>query len=201
MRRFHARLNSESLKRLEKELTDYRDSLDAKTELFMNRLLELGIKVGRENAVDIEGEFGTHEMGRYVTFEKKVQTEDGSCKGIMLAMGETLYSKWFVQGGEERHGSINAIMALEFGTAAMAVSERESFGAKGGQGTNSDYGHENDLRWYIYTGLDEKGRPSKRKKATAITPTRPMMNAGNAMAADIVRVAREVFGGETDVVC
>lgn len=190
MKKFKATLNKNSLNKLVRQLEEYRDGLDGKMATFIEKLLDVGIKVARFQSIDVPGQFGTHQMGRYVTFEKEIEVGNNTCRGLMLGIGETLFSTWYAR--EERHGSINAIMALEFGTAALALSVREAFGAVGGQGTNSKYGHENDMEWFLYK---ENGGHVERIKATAIRPTRPMYNAALEMSRQIVETAREVFGG------
>lgn len=194
MRTYKATLSMRALDKLIGDLKDYRDSLGAKMEALVNRLLELGIETAQHHSTDVPGRYGTHKMGQYVSFKKEIKAADGSCTGLLVAMGDTLDSVWYGPDGEKRYGTINAMMALEFGTAAKAVSVRESFGVTGGQGTNSQYGHENDLEWWIAESLDSNGKPTDWKRATAITPTRPLMHAGNEMASEIANAAREVFG-------
>ena len=63
MRRYSARLNTESLNDLVKQLEDYRDSLDYKNQVFIDKLLDHGIEVAKYRVIDRGGPFGTHQMG------------------------------------------------------------------------------------------------------------------------------------------
>lgn len=185
-------LSTASVQRAIKEVKDYKKSLEAKNKLFVDKLLDIGIEVAKENAVDIPGTFGTHHMGEYVSFSKELSNSKGKSKGLILGMGAEIYSA--VNEGR----SINSLMALEFGTAALALEPQAMFGVSGGRGTNSRSGHENDLVWWAYTV--ENGKRI-RKKLTAIEPTRPMYHAATEMLLQIQRVAQEVFETNRVVKC
>jgi hypothetical protein len=77
----------------------------------------------------------------------------------------------------------------------MALPPQEAFGGVGGQGTNSFYGHEQDLVWYFNTGEVNDKNKAVWKKATAIQPTQPMFHAATEMINLIEETAKEVFGG------
>lgn len=190
MRKYKATLNTKSIDNLIKELTNYKDSFDSKMEEFVNRLIDVGIKTA-ENVPGISGSFGTHKFENFVWYYKEFEKSVDGCIGIMVGQGQTFDVTWGKD--DEKSGSINALMALEFGTAGKALPRQEKFGVVGGQGTNSYYGHEDDDVWYFADGKDENGRLIW-KKATAITPTRPMVQASDAMVREIKKIAREVFG-------
>ena len=85
---------------------------------------------------------------------------------------------------------------MEFGTAGKALAERTAFGMKGGRGTNSTTGgyYDDALAWYFAIEVNPKtGKPSKWKRATAITPTMPMHHASLSMMEAVVKTAKEVF--------
>ena len=178
------------------QLYEYADSLDDKNERFVKTLIDKGIKVAEQYSVDIEGEFGTHKMGRLVTFSSKVDANTNGVVGYLIGEGQDVESEWVSPSGEEiRSGSINSLLALEFGTAGMALPPQEAFGGVGGQGTNSFYGHEQDLVWYFNTGEVNDKNKAVWKKATAIQPTQPMFHAVTEMINLIEETAKEVFGG------
>lgn len=192
MRKFKATLNTASINNLIKQLQSYRDSLPDKTQRFVDALLDKGIVVAEQNK-GMGGTYGTHKMENLVTFSKKLDASQYGCHGIMLGVGETIYAKWFGIDGEERTGAINAITAIEFGTAEKALPPTEMFGGSGGRGTNSKYGHKDDTDWYFIVGFDENKKPIY-KHATAIKPTQPMAKASTEMVAQIRKTAKEVFG-------
>lgn len=189
MRKYKATLNTKSIDNLIKDLTEYKDSLDDKMEEFVNRLLDVGIKTA-ESVPGISGSLGTHKFENFVWYYKEFEKSVDGCIGIMVGQGQTFDVTWGENG--EKHGSINALAAIEFGTAAKALPKQKKFGVVGGYGTNSYYGHEDDAVWYFANGKDANGK-LVWKKATAVTPTRPMNQASLAMMQDIKKIAREVF--------
>lgn len=190
--------SAKSLRELQKELTEYRDSLQGKMQTFMERLLAEGIVVAEKYSEDVNGRYGTHKMGALVSFNKSVETSEGKIYGILVGTGKDVIGEWYVNDGSGNYSrtqaEINSLLAIEFGTAALALRPQDAFGVHGGKGTLARHGHENDKAWYIITGLDNKGKPEKFKLATAIEPTRPMYQAGLAMYEKVKEIGKEVFG-------
>lgn len=189
-----------SLRQLKKDLQTYRDSIDGKLEKLMRILLDEGISVAQEKSEDEPGALGTHKMGRHVFFSAEpIETSDGKVYGVMIGRGDTITGHWYVNDGEGNYSqvsdTINALMALEFGTAALAVEPTTAFGVDGGRGTKSKYGHENDFAWKIITRIDSKGKPVEWKNATAIMPTQPMYHAGLAIYEKVKEAALVAFKG------
>lgn len=196
------KLSQSSIRDAIRELEDYRDSLEVKTEEFVERLLEVGIECA-QNVPGIGGSTGSHGFENRVSYYKEIEPGIDGCHGIMVGTGETIEEKWYTFNGEERFGSINTMLALEFGTAATAEGG-ERFGFSGGSGTNSVTGgyFADSTLWYFVDDyqeiLDEETGKTviKRswKKATSITPTRPMTQASQEMISQIKTIAKEVFG-------
>lgn len=196
------KLSQSSVRDAIRELEDYRDSLETKTEEFVERLLEVGIECA-ENVPGIGGSTGSHGFENRVSYYKELEPAVDGCHGIMIGEGETIETQWFTFNGEERFGSINTMLALEFGTAATAEGG-ERFGAIGGSGTNSVTGgyFADRTVWYfveVYQEMldEETGKTiieRKWKKATSITPTTPMTKASQEMISQIRTIAKEVFG-------
>ena len=187
-----------SLKELQKELKAYRDSLQGKMEKFITLLLKEGVTTASLKSSDISGPLGTHEMGKHVFFgAEPVETKDGVVYGLMIGTGDDIVGEWYVNDGNGNYypqkDVINALMALEFGTAAMALPPTEAFGVLGGRGTFPALYHEDDFAWHIVTKIDSKGNPIEWKTATAIQPTQPMYHAGLAMYQKIRQAAITVF--------
>lgn len=188
MRRLKADLTVNGIDNLIKELEDYRDGLDAKCEEFVKRLLDIGI-TRAESVGGISGTFGTHKMENYVYYTKEFEQSIDGYVGFIVGVGTEFDVTWGAH--DEKHGSLNALKALEFGTAGLALPPTNMFGVTGGQGTNSQYGHANDTEWY-FLERDANGKVV-RHTATAITPTRPMLNAAEEVIKQINKVAKEVF--------
>lgn len=174
-------LSTDSIKTAIDELNRYKDELQSKQREFVSRLIERGYEVAKDKIQDTSGLHGTHRMGKYITFEKRLEDSGTDCKGILLGMGKDVLSK--ISAGR----SINALYALEFGTAALGLPPYK--------GTNSFAGHENDYVWYAKT------QDGEYVTLGAIAPTRPMYEAGMKMLQDIKEVAQEVFQTDRTVEC
>lgn len=176
-------LSIRSLEQLKDSLESYVDSLDDRAMAFVKDLTDCGITVARTLTED-----ASHQMGRYIVFEQKFETIKDGAKGILIAKGETLVSQWFRTGNngkpQEVTGSINALLATEFGTAAYALPPY--------QGTNSKYGHGNKTEWY-FAREEKDGKLINWQHATAIQPTRPLHNAFITMEQEIENAARRNF--------
>ena len=179
-----------SLESLKSELQEYKDSLSTRVQAFVEDLLNAGIEVAETAVSETDGEpYGSHQMGRYVIFSKKIEDTEYGCRGILIAKGTPLISKWYRSdgngGSEAVTGSINALLAVEFGTAA--------FGLPPYKGTNSQGGHENSTDWYFARSVDKDGKPTYWQHATAITPTRPLHRAFLEMEQQIDDAAKRNF--------
>ena len=184
-----------SLEAFKKSLIDYKKSLPDRIQAFLDALLEEGIRVARAEVADTSKPYGTHQMQDFITFSKKVDYDSTGCYGILRAEGQTLQSKWYRSGAkgdeaEEVNGSINALLAVEFGTAAFAIPAPNG---KGGQGTNSKGGNAGKADWYFARGVDDDGNPTDWQHATAIKPTRPLHKAMLTMQEEIDTIARRYF--------
>lgn len=193
-------LNSDSIDAAIRDLEAYKDDLDRKMKLFVERLLEVGVQTAQE-VPGIPGTYGSHHMEDYVVFYKEMEHTDNGFRGKVVAESSPIEATWFGSEGDVREGTISPVLALEFGTAALAVPAEEMFGGYGGQGTNSVYGHDGDLQWYFITDFEEIEKPDGTietrpiwKKATAIHPTHPMLQASSEMLEQVRDIAREVFG-------
>ena len=186
-------LSVSSIRNLKEELIEYRDSLDTKLWYFVKDLLEQGIATAQ--AVIAEND--DHQLSKRIVFDKRIEIHEDGCRGILMASGEKLYSRWYRsdgQGGvEEVGGVLNALLAAEFGTAAYALPPQTRFGGYGGQGTNSQYGHSSETQWWIATSVTDDGKLTGWKAGTAIRPSRPLHNALLKMEQEIENTARRYF--------
>lgn len=182
-----------SIQNLREELIEYRDSLDTKLWYFVKDLLEQGIETAQASIAEND----THDLAKRIVFDKRIEIHEDGCRGILMAGGEKLYSRWYRsdgQGGvDEARGVLNALLAAEFGTAAYALPPQARFGGYGGQGTNSQFGHSTQTMWWIATGVTDEGKLTGWKVGTAIRPSRPLHNALIKMEQEIENTARRYF--------
>lgn len=187
-----------SVANLRKQLEEYRKSLPHRIENFVSALLLEGYETAYATVADDQKPYGSHRMQEYITFSMKIEEEGNGVKGILRAIPtQVIQSKWYRsdESGqvEEVTGSINPVLAVEFGTAAFALPPQERFGGRGGQGTNSKGSKADSAYWYIATRVNEDGKLDGWKPASAIKPTRPLHNAMLAMENDIETLARRYF--------
>lgn len=192
----NVKLSQKSFKNAAKQVRLYAKSIKDKNKVFVEALLEKGITVARDNATDVSGTFGTHKMGKLVTFTKEFETSENGYSGLLIGMGQNVFSK--ISEGR----SINSLLALEFGTAALALPPQEAFHGRGGQGTNSMTGHSGDMVWFALVETEVNGKVVKKwKKLSAITPRRPMYNAFMEMQQGILEAAKLAFATDKVIQC
>ena len=182
-------LSRRSIKAAIAKLDRYSKDLEKKNEIFVERLLDLGIQVAEEAVSK-----GTHDMPKRISFYKDyaVPNEHG-ITGILVGVGETFLSRWIDSMGDEHSDEVYPLAMMEFGSAGFALPWTNAYGGYGGQGTFSISGNENSVSWYV-TKIDEAGN-EVRTRATAIVPTMPMYHAMEEMRGQIIECARESFGG------
>ena len=193
METLKATLSYDGITGLIKELERYAESLDDKNKMFIDLLLDCGIRVAEQK---ISG--GTHSMPERITFYKDyADAEDHGVTGLMVGVGETFFSHWYEEDGTEHNDEVYPLAMMEFGSAGLAVPYTSAYGGFGGKGSFAIKGHENDYSWWIITDYDEDTQqPTARKLGTAVAPTQPMYNAMLEMQTQIRECARKAFGGE-----
>ena len=176
--------NLQSIKRSCTEVQKEKEKILNKSEMFVDRLINVGISVAKVH---------TGEYAGYIIFSKGIEKHENGVEGMMLATnGNRLIKSWYTnkEMTEKRSYEVSPILLAEFGSGWFAnniVWDVEGVG----QGTMPDsYGHANDpAGWYWY---DESG---KKHHSYGAPPSFPMHNAMMAMMADIDRIARSVFNG------
>lgn len=160
-----------------KSLEQYRDTLDNKVDMFLSRLLNIGI----ETAKSFSGEYE-----RFITFKKEINNGEA----LMIATdGQKIIKEWYTDKKltHKRGYEISPLLMAEFGSGWLAVVLSDIGGV--GQGTMpNSYGHAGDPDgWYWY---DETGY---KHHSIGEAPTFPMNNAFIAMQNEIDSVAKKVF--------
>ena len=184
MKRYYATITpsnkgrSMSIDQLIDELESYKKTLNRQIELFLNRLLDVGISIAESNS-------GTY--GRYIIFEKKVNVSESEYVGILNGRdAHKVFKEWQTRDGTDGY-EISPILMAEFGSGWLAQVLGDVQGV--GQGTMPNAkGHANDPKgWYW---KDDDGWHHSFGEA----PTMPMHRASVQMLVNINRIAHEVFG-------
>ena len=182
-------LSVDSIESVIQQLQDYAKSLDEKNRIFVELLLDVGVRVAEDS---ISG--GTHKMPQRITFYKDYELPEEGITGIIVGVGETFFSHWKDANGNVHDDEVFPLAMMEFGSAGLALAAQSAYGGYGGHGTFSTGGASDLLHWYFDTDeVDEDGHPI-RKHATAIAPTRPMYNAMQSMMDDIQSCAIKAYG-------
>lgn len=170
------RLESKSIEKAIKELEKYRDSLAIKNAVFVQRLLDEGIKVAQEH---VGG------MGKYITFTSNVEGTT-HCVGLLVAKNAVTITSMWDYYGEVVGADVSPLLMSEFGSGKFA---EVLFPVEGvGQGTFPGQTHAFENRWH-WKDLDGKWHSS-----SGFHPTHPMYHADMEMIENVQKIAKEVFG-------
>ena len=171
------KLDTRSTKMAIRNLKRYQEQLNAKCELFVSKLIDIGIKTAKLNC----GEYGDK-----ITFSREIGVYGGSVKGAvgkLVAVGTPTAR---LRGGEEV--MIDPLLMAEFGSGWNAKVLDKVDGV--GQGTFPGQTHAFDPTGWWYTDIET----GKSEKSYGEEPTYPMHSAMVAMIFDIDKVIKEVFG-------
>lgn len=170
-------------------INEYKESLQYKTQVLVERLADLGITTAETHLSGAN----TNHLEKFVMFGKQVNPSQSGCTGVMFGMADTLTSHWYSGDGTEHNDVVEPLLMLEFGSGIYGLPPQSAFGGYGGQGTMAISGHENEASWWYATDIDENGKPTNWHIGTAVEPTRPMYNAWLEMYTQVMTIAREVF--------
>lgn len=177
-KKFKANLSVDGIETLKRQLLDYKQSLNDKCKLLVQRLAEEGIIVAQQNV----GNFG-----KYITFTTSITSTQTGCSGIMIATNTGIItSQWLTQEGE-KSADVSPLLMVEFGSGLRAENPKNIPGV--GTGTFPGQTHATDPNGWWYMDLDGEWHHSY-----GITPKMPMYKASIEMHKKINKVAREVFG-------
>lgn len=168
-----------------KKLKNKKQDIEKKSKQVILKLANKGIKVARASS---KGD--SHHFDKMVIFKKEWQGGYICIVGANNKLGG-LHTQWYDAEGNLHVETISPILALEYGTAGLAISDGFEDGARGGQGSAGvTFNHIKDTSWYYYT--DAKGQ--HRKYATAEEAKQPMYNAFLEVKSQIKATINEVFG-------
>lgn len=181
-------LSVSSIEQLKRDLMDYRDrELPDKVRRFASRLADHGISVARDNTGVLD-DLGN--VSSLVRFTKQVDYNKYGAKALMImADVMPLQKSWIGVGGKVKTAEVSPSLMYEYGSGSKAEDLNEFKNPQGGQGTFPGQTHAFDSNGWKWQDLDGTWHHSN-----GITPTTPMYKATMSMYAQVVAIAREVFG-------
>jgi len=167
-----------SLQKAIEEIESYKNSIKTKAEIFIDRLLDLGIEVAKSSSGEYTG---------LIAYTSMKFVDEFDCIGILIAKDRAkIISEWF-KGGQLVSAEVSPILMAEFGSGWFA---EVLFAVEGvGQGTFPGQIHafdENGWSWTTPNGV--------RHHSMGTKPTHPMHNASIALINNVMTIATEVFG-------
>ena len=133
-----------SIQELQKQLGNYKESLNDKCEQFVRELAESGISVAKQNV-------GSY--GKYITFSVKAEQNQNGCKGVLVASNTGIIkSEWRTQDGVKT-ADVSPLLMAEFGSGMKAENPMNVPGV--GQGTFPGGTHGNDPSGWWWMALHE----------------------------------------------
>ena len=181
--KLQATLSQKSINNLIGEVKRYGESLYPKSELFLRRLIDEGIKVAEQN----KGFYGN-----YIVFEKEFEGGDKKCVGFLIGRNASEITSYWNMKGKIKSAKISPILFAEFGSGWLAevLFDDVSVGEVG-QGTFPGQKHAFDPGGWSYMDLNGNWHHSK-----GIKPSHPMYKAELAIYEKVIEVAREVFASD-----
>lgn len=193
-------LDSNQLYNLANELERYAETFEAKVQIFLEKLADVGINAARQNEGDFAG---------YIVYSKEFEFGGDKNTVYMVARDSQVIPKaWYVspKSAEMKEESINPLLMAEFGSGSEAIKAKGEASGLGGRGTlKPSYGHAFDADgWYWWTdsadtasddeirAVSKKGRFKHHSKGVA--PSQPIHNAAMACIKQVAGIAQEVFG-------
>lgn len=171
-------LSTKSIQDAIKKLEQYRDSLQAKCDLLVSRLAQIGQTVAIRHISE-------SPIGNTITVRVDKSPQLMTSNAILIATGKTVTS-------EDRE-PFYTLLAVEFGSGIFYNSKENPKAPELGFGVGTYPGqiHAFEDGWYYWDDKTETWRYTHGIKATM-----PMYNAEQQIIQQYVKIAREVFGGK-----
>lgn len=170
-------LSKSSIKKALRGVRNYENTLRLKSQLLIERLLEVGISVAYQHTGKYEG---------YVEFTKEIDIGDKQVVGVLIGRDlKPFISEWKFKGGK-RSVEVSGLLMLEFGSGWLADVRWDVPGV--GQGTFPGQTHATDPDGWWWEDLD-----GHKHHSIGEVPQYPMYNADMRMIEQIDAIAKEVF--------
>ena len=172
-------LSISGLRDLQRQLENYEKDLTTKCELFAYKLAKLGIEVATSNSGN---------YGKYIIFSMRTEPEKDGCKVIFYAKDkQPIKAEWKTSDGIKT-ADVSPLLMAEFGSGFRAQNPLNVEGV--GQGTFPNQTHAFDSGGWYWIDKEDKLHHS-----IGVYPSQPMFNASQIIRNNVMRVAKEVFGG------
>ena len=197
--KYRVGLESAQLYNLADELMKYAETYEAKVQMFLEKLADVGISAAQKYEGDFAG---------YIAYSKEFEFGGDKQTVYLVASDSQLITKaWYVspKSAEIREEQINPLLMAEFGSGRHAIEGKGAAKGLGGQGTLNLYGHAFDAGgWYWWTEspdtdsddevvvVTKKGR--YKHHSEGVGPSQPLHNAVLDCIKQVVEIAKEVFG-------
>lgn len=181
MKRIYVSLTTEgSIEKAIKALEEYKSDILEKTEVLVERLMDVGIESGIANSGDYAG---------MIVFKKEIIAGIDGVEGILIATdGQKIIREWKYRGGLKQ-AEVSPLLMAEFGSGWLAKVLDNVEGV--GQGTFPGQTHAFDSQgWWWETPDGEKHH------SYGEAPTYPVHSALFAMMFEVDRIAKGVFHGK-----
>lgn len=157
-------------------LEEYKIRLNNQVNMFVDRLIDIGIKTAYDNCGEYAG---------YIRFYQEPQHSENGYAMLIATDGKKLIREWKYKGGT-KSAVVSPLLMAEFGSGWLAKVLDDVEGV--GQGTFPGQTHAFSPVGWWYTTLDGEHHHSIGEK-----PTYPMHAASMAMLIEIDNVAKKVF--------
>lgn len=177
---FKSDLSVKGLRQLKKDLRAYqRQTLPNLMEQFVTELANEGVTVAKIHA----GQFSP-----YLAFvvEIKDTKYNYKCTAVMVGQNAIPNIKTWFHDNELISREVNSLMMAEYGAGQFADPPKY-------RGTFPEQTHAKEDHWWYATEKDAEGKFIWHQ-AQGTIPTRPMLNARDAIIRRCNAVARRVFG-------
>lgn len=181
MKRIYVSLTTEgSIEKAIKALEEYKSDILEKTEVLVERLMDVGIESGIANSGDYAG---------MIVFKKEIIAGSDGVEGLLIATdGQKIIREWKYRGGLKQ-AEVSPLLMAEFGSGWLAKVLDNVEGV--GQGTFPGQKHAFDSQgWWWETPDGEKHH------SYGEAPTYPVHSALFAMMFEVDRIAKGVFHGK-----
>lgn len=168
-------LSVSEIRKSQRELERYKESLKFKCRLLVEELSKAGIKVA-------QARIDESPLGKYVTIKTDITEEKAGCKAILVAIGAVKES--------EGYAPFNTLLAIEFGAGIhynkTPNPNEDKFGM--GVGTFPGQIHAFEDGWYYWDDKAQEWSYTHGVKATM-----PMYQASMEIQKSIVKTAKGIF--------
>lgn len=177
------KLNANDISKAINALEEYKERLQWKSEIFVERLADVGIKVAKQNIL-VEDNGVVVDRSGLVYFEKDVASSVDGATCIVVPYSNPYITVWkrSENGKELLTAEVDPLLMAEFGSGANAID--------GHKGTFPSETAKDNVAHGAWAWFDEGG---VKHVSTGNVPSRPIYNAKEEIVRQIQNIAKEVF--------